>query len=292
PRVGQEVIVSYLNGDIDRPIVTGCTYNGLNRPPLDLPAEKTRTTFKTRTHRGQGFNELRFEDAKGSEEVFIHAQRNMNTQVLWDKTTQIGHDQQTDVEHNRAAIIKNDDDEAVQGFQTLEVGQNQTVTIKGQQAISIGKSHQLNVADNQQITVGKHISLHSDRGQITIGNAGGQIVIDPMGNIRIEGVSITMTDHITGKKSAGALFDYSARYTLRSEQSDKPLVNVPYTITTGDGQVIPGKTDALGRTLTVQSAAEENLQLRSPQTTPKPKQTLYQASDNTPVEHVMEFTEK
>ncbi|WP_031282723.1 bacteriophage T4 gp5 trimerisation domain-containing protein, partial [Photorhabdus temperata] len=156
-----------------------------------------RTTFKTRTHRGQGFNELRFEDAKGSEEVFIHAQRDMKTQILWDKTTQIGHDQKTDVEHNRTAIIKNDDDEAVQGCQTLEVGQNQTVTIKGQQAISIGKSHQLNIADNQQITVGKHISLHSDSGQITIGNAGGQIVIDPMGNIRIEGVSITMTDHIT-----------------------------------------------------------------------------------------------
>ncbi|WP_192900944.1 type VI secretion system tip protein VgrG [Photorhabdus luminescens] len=292
PRVGQEVIVSYLNGDIDRPIVTGCTYNGLNRPPLNLPLEKTRTTFKTRTHGGQGFNELRFEDAKGSEEVFIHAQRNMKTQILWDKTTQIGNDQKTEVAHNRTAIIKNDDDEAVQGFQTLEVGQNQTVTIKGQQAVSIGKSHQLNVTDNQQITVGKHITVHSESGQIIIGNSGGQIVIDPMGNIRIEGVSITMTDHITGKKSAGALFDYSARYTLLSEQSDKPLVDVPYTITTGDGQVIPGKTDALGRTMTVQSAAEENLQLSSPENPPKPKQTLYQASDNTPVEHVMEFTEE
>ncbi|KMW73994.1 type VI secretion protein [Photorhabdus luminescens subsp. luminescens] len=292
PRVGQEVIVSYLNGDIDRPIVTGCTYNGLNRPPLNLPLEKTRTTFKTRTHRGQGFNELRFEDDKGSEEVFIHAQRDMNMQILWDKTTQIGHDQKTEAAHNRTAIIKNDDDEAVQGFQTLEVGQNQTVTIKGQQAVSVGKSHQLNIADNQQITVGKHITAHSESGQIIIGNAGGQIVIDPMGNIRIEGVSITMTDHITGKKSAGALFDYSARYTLLSEQSDKPLVDVPYTITTGDGQVIPGKTDALGRTMTVQSAAEENLQLSSPENPPKPKQTLYQASDNTPVEHVMEFTEE
>ncbi|MFD0707102.1 type VI secretion system Vgr family protein [Photorhabdus akhurstii] len=291
PRVGQEVIVSYLNGDIDRPIVTGCTYNGLNRPPLDLPLEKTRTTFKTRTRGGQGFNELRFEDERGSEEVFIHAQRNMKTQILWDKTTQIGHDQQTEVAHNRVAIIKNEDDEAVQGCQTLEVGQNQTVTIKGQQAISVGKSHQLNIEDNQQITVGKHITMHSESGQIIIGNAGGQIVIDPMGNIRIEGVSITMTDHVSGKKSAGALFDYSARYTLLSEQSDKPLVNVPYTITTGDGQVIPGKTDGLGRTITVQSAAEDNLQLRSPEAPPKPKQTLYEVGDNTPVEYVMEFTE-
>ncbi|WP_387693385.1 hypothetical protein, partial [Photorhabdus sp. RM71S] len=59
----------------------------------------------------------------------------------------------------------------MQGFQTLEVGQNQTVTVKGQQAVSIGKSHQLNISDNQQITVGKHITVHSESGQITIGNA-------------------------------------------------------------------------------------------------------------------------
>ncbi|WP_434525759.1 type VI secretion system tip protein TssI/VgrG [Photorhabdus asymbiotica] len=292
PRVGQEVIISYLNGDIDRPIVTGCTYNGINRPPLDLPAEKTRTTFKTRTHRGQGFNELRFDDAKGSEEVFIHAQRDMNTRVLWDKTTQVSHDQKTEVEHNRTTIIKNDDDEAVQGFQTLEVSQNQNVTIKGQQAISIGKSHILNITENQQITVGKHIALHSESGQITIGNAGGQIVIDPMGNIRIEGVSITMTDHITGRKSADALFDYSARYTLLSEQSGKPLAHTRYTITTAGGQTLSGKTDALGRTVTVQSQAEENLQLNLPNTPAKPKKTLYRASGNTQIEYVMEFTEK
>ncbi len=86
PRIGQEVIVSYLNGDIDRPIVTGCTYNGLNRPPLNLPAEKTRTTFKTRTHKGKGFNELRFEDAKDQEELFIHAQRDMKNQILSEHT--------------------------------------------------------------------------------------------------------------------------------------------------------------------------------------------------------------
>ncbi|WP_387468341.1 type VI secretion system Vgr family protein, partial [Photorhabdus sp. RM323S] len=292
PRVGQEVIISYLNGDIDRPIITGCTYNALNRPPLNLPAEKTRTTFRTKTHKGNGFNELRFEDENGSEEVFIHAQRDMNTQVLRDKTTQINHDQKTDVAHNRTVIIKHDDDEAVQGFQTLEVSKNQTVTIQGQQAISIGKSHQLNVTDNQQITVGKHITLNSESGQITIGNAGGQIVIDPMGNIRIEGVSITMSDHITGKKSADALFDYSARYTLLSEQSGKPLVNTLYTITNNSGQITFGKTDALGRTVTIQSEEEENLQLDSPEAPPKPKQTLYRVSGNTPVEYVMEFKEK
>lgn len=65
PHVGQQILISYLNGDIDRPIVTGCTYSGRNKPPLDLPNEKTRTTFKTCTHKGEGFNELSFEDQAG-----------------------------------------------------------------------------------------------------------------------------------------------------------------------------------------------------------------------------------
>nr|WP_250326094.1 type VI secretion system tip protein TssI/VgrG [Morganella morganii] len=78
PRIGQEVIVSYLSGDIDRPIITGCTYNGRNNPPLNLPKEKTRTTFRTRTHKGDGFNELRFEDSAGIPNKLIRSLKNKN----------------------------------------------------------------------------------------------------------------------------------------------------------------------------------------------------------------------
>ncbi len=84
PHIGQQVLISYLNGDIDRPVITGCMYNGRNAPPLDLPAQKTRTTFKTCTHKGEGFNELRFEDQAGQEEVYIHAQRDMNVHIQHD----------------------------------------------------------------------------------------------------------------------------------------------------------------------------------------------------------------
>lgn len=82
PRVGQEVIISYLNNDIDKPIITGCTYNGRNRPPIDLPKHKTRTTFRTKTHKGDGFNELCFEDEAGQEEIYVHAQKNLAINVL------------------------------------------------------------------------------------------------------------------------------------------------------------------------------------------------------------------
>ncbi|MDR0182136.1 type VI secretion system Vgr family protein [Lysobacter arvi] len=84
PRIGHEVIVSFLEGDPDQPIVTGRAYHAANRPPYELPRHKTRTTFKTQTHKGEGYNELRFEDEAGQEEIFVHAQKDQNIVVEHD----------------------------------------------------------------------------------------------------------------------------------------------------------------------------------------------------------------
>ncbi|WP_315973225.1 MULTISPECIES: type VI secretion system tip protein TssI/VgrG [unclassified Bartonella] len=81
PRIGQEVIVDFLEGDPDQPIVTGRTYNAQNMPPYALPENKTRMTIKSQTHKGDGFNELRFEDEKDQEEIFIHAQKDMGVRI-------------------------------------------------------------------------------------------------------------------------------------------------------------------------------------------------------------------
>jgi type VI secretion system secreted protein VgrG len=269
PRIGQEVIVTYLDGDIDRPLVTGCTYNGENRPPLDLPAEKTCTTFKTKTHKGTGFNELRFDDANGREEVFIHAQLDMSTVVLQDKRTQVGRDMNTLVEQdmktevyrNRSTVIKAEDDESVVGNKTLTISKNNNVDVAGQQVIVIGKSHIVNIKDNEEIKVGKHIILHSERGDITIGNAGGRIFISSMGDVRIEGKSISLSEHSPGVIPKIPKFDYSARYTLHNTKTGEPLVNIPYEIKTNAGQVIAGVSDLLGRTLTVQSETEDPVEI-------------------------------
>ncbi|MDE9566320.1 type VI secretion system tip protein VgrG [Xenorhabdus bovienii] len=308
PRIGQEVIVSYLNGDIDRPIVTGCNYNGRNSPPLDLPAQKTRTTFKTRTHKGEGFNELRFEDAKGSEEVYIHAQKDMNTKVLNNRTThvdvdheeRVGRDQKLtvvrdqfeEIQRSRSTIIKQDDDESVSGHQTLLVEKNQSSTITGQQSVKVGKSQLLEITDNQEVRVGKHIVLQSQSGKITIGNSGGQIIIDPTGAITISGTSISMTEHAAGKAGNQALFDYSARYILTNSKNDQPLPNTLYQIKTPAG-VVSGLTDAAGRTAIVQTQQADTLEFSIPeeQKTKKTK-TLYHVGDNQPVDYIMEFEEK
>ncbi len=147
PRIGQEVIVSYLNGDIDRPIITGCTYNGNNRPPLNLPAEKTKTTFKTKTHKGDGFNELRFEDEAGREEVYIHAQKDMSTDVL----------------NNRSTTVDANHTEHVKKNQAVTVDKNQITTVKKNQIIHVHKNEMetVNIAKKETIGVAKILSVGS-----------------------------------------------------------------------------------------------------------------------------------
>ncbi|WP_143359914.1 type VI secretion system tip protein TssI/VgrG, partial [Escherichia coli] len=89
PRVGQEVIVDFLNGDPDQPIIMGRTYHQENRTPGSLPGTKTQMTIRSKTYKGSGFNELKFDDATGKEQVYIHAQKNMNTEVLNNRTTDV-----------------------------------------------------------------------------------------------------------------------------------------------------------------------------------------------------------
>ena len=82
PRIGMEVIVDFLEGDPDRPIISGCVYNPQTMPPYTLPDEKTKSTMKSNSSKGGGgFNEIRFEDKKGSEQVFMHADRNKDVRV-------------------------------------------------------------------------------------------------------------------------------------------------------------------------------------------------------------------
>ncbi|MEQ5208991.1 type VI secretion system tip protein TssI/VgrG, partial [Proteus sp. fly-1067] len=131
PRIGQEVIVSYLNGDIDRPIITGCTYNGRNAPPLDLPKDKTRTTFRTKTHKGTGFNELRFEDAGGREEVYLHAQRDLNIHVQHDSHWHTQHDFKHRIDNQRVTEILGDDHLIMQGTQKSLIEGDVSLQIKG-----------------------------------------------------------------------------------------------------------------------------------------------------------------
>ncbi|WP_150526860.1 type VI secretion system tip protein TssI/VgrG, partial [Roseibium sediminis] len=124
PRIGQEVIVDFLEGDPDQPIITGRTYHAQNMPPYKLPDHKTRMTIKTESHKGEGFNELRFEDESGREEIFVHAQRDMNIEVLNDRSKRIERDQSEVVGNDKSIEVGGDHDEVVSGNVSIAVGKN------------------------------------------------------------------------------------------------------------------------------------------------------------------------
>jgi type VI secretion system secreted protein VgrG len=124
PRIGQEVIVQFIEGDPNRPLITGRVYNGDNALPYSLPDNKTVSTIKSKSSKdSDGFNELRFEDKAGSEEIYLHAQRDFNERVLNCHTTDVGHDQSNTVHNNQSERVDVD--------QELSVGANRTVHVEG-----------------------------------------------------------------------------------------------------------------------------------------------------------------
>ena len=139
PRIGMEVVVEFLEGDPDKPLVTGCVYNGKNNVPYDLPANKTISTFKSDTHDGSGYNEFRFEDQAGREEVFMHAQKDHNTIIVNDESHSIG--------HNRTKSVANDQSESV--------GNNKSISIGNDHREVIGNDMYYDVGRNQQENYGK-----------------------------------------------------------------------------------------------------------------------------------------
>lgn len=125
PRIGMEVMVAYIDGDPDRPLVTGVVPNPLNPVPYDLPANKTKSVFKTNTHKSKDpsqFNELSFEDEAGREEIYIHAQKDRNEKVRNNHTERIDNNWVQSVGHNKSIEVRNNHKEVIGGNMMLTVG--------------------------------------------------------------------------------------------------------------------------------------------------------------------------
>ncbi|MBC9246050.1 type VI secretion system tip protein VgrG, partial [Paracoccus sp. 11-3] len=122
PRIGMEVLVEFLEGDPDKPVVVGNVFNGKNDAPYPLPAHKTKAVWRSNTHKGQGFNEIAFEDEKGQEEVFLHAQRYMTTKVI----------------NNQSQNILANRIESVGASASLMIGKNQIERIGANKSVTVG----------------------------------------------------------------------------------------------------------------------------------------------------------
>ncbi|MGI2036248.1 type VI secretion system tip protein TssI/VgrG [Rhizobium panacihumi] len=124
PRIGMEVMVAYVDGDPDRPLVTGVVPNTANGVPYDLPANKTRMVMRSNTHKGQGFNEMSFEDEAGKEQLFLHAQKDHDIHVLNDTRERIEHDRHQHVANDKTGFVGGDYEQVVTGNVSIAVGQN------------------------------------------------------------------------------------------------------------------------------------------------------------------------
>ncbi len=197
PRIGQEVIVEFLEGDPDFPIITGRVYNADQVPPYELPANQTQSGTKSRSTKGGGkedFNEIRFEDKKGSEELYIHAQKDKKGVVENDDTLEVG--------NNQVATIKKDRTHEVKENDKLEVGNNQVATIKKDRTHEVKENDKLKVGQKLDIDAGESVTIKTGAATVTM-KSGGDINIKG-GNITIEGsATITVKASGTGEVNAG-----------------------------------------------------------------------------------------
>jgi len=199
PRIGQEVIVEFLEGDPDRPIITGRVYHGTNMPPYPLPAQKTKSTIKSNSSMGGGgFNELRFEDKKGSEEVFIHAQKDENIVVNNNQTIAVGNDRAESIIRDRSLKVGRDKSELVGRNKTVQVVSGHTEQIGMNMTIMVGSTLTETVGINYAETVGGAMELSVGGAlAVTVGAA----IAETTGGAKIESVGMAKSQNIGANKS-------------------------------------------------------------------------------------------
>jgi type VI secretion system secreted protein VgrG len=152
PRIGMEVVVEFLEGNPDRPLVTGCVYNAFTSTPFPLPEHKTKTTLKTQSSPDKdGFNELTFEDLAGSEQVIIHAQKDFNEKVEHNHTTLVGANQTNAVDGNQSESVGGDQSMSVSGKRSKTVTKNEDNTVDGSRTTKVKGDESLEVKGHSKL---------------------------------------------------------------------------------------------------------------------------------------------
>lgn len=184
PRIGQEVIVSYLEGDPDHPLVTGAVYNSEQTVPYKLPDDQTRSTVKTNTSKGgNGFNEIRFEDKKDSEELYFHAQKDHNIVVEHDRTKKVLNNETNTIKQDRSTTIQDGNDTYVvakgnrefkvqTGNETYEVKGTRDLTVTGNETHTDKANFTQKVTGNYELKVTGNLTIDVT-GSVTIKSAMG-----------------------------------------------------------------------------------------------------------------------
>jgi len=207
PRIGNEVVVEFLEGDPDRPLVVGSVYNAEQMPPLELPSSGIEMGMKSRSSPGGGgHNQITMNDTKGEEMMTVNAQ--------YDMATTVGNDQTLDVANNRTASVAVDDSETVGSNQTLDVGSDQTVTVGSNQDVTVGADQSLTVSASRSVTVGagNTVDVGADHGL----TAGGKVSMESGTDTGIKaGTAVSLEAGTDMKLDAGVKVEVTAGATIK-----------------------------------------------------------------------------
>jgi type VI secretion system secreted protein VgrG len=231
PRIGQEVLVSFLEGDPDRPLITGRVYNELLMPPYALPEHKTRTVFKSMSTPGKederrGFNELRIEDEKGEEEIYLHGEKDVNVFVKNDWKEHIGHDFHTKIDNSSYLETMGETHEILHSKRKIEIQANDNRTIQGDMLEKIDNKWLIEVGDEYHLKSGMKIILDAGT-EFTIKSGDSFIKLDP-GGVKIVGPAVDINSGGSpgnGTPSAPELPDETkgAEAGTKVKRTDVPL---------------------------------------------------------------------
>ena len=181
PRVGQEVVVDFVEGDPDRPLITGRVYNADQMPPYTLPDEKTKSVIKTHSSKGGGgTNELRFEDLKGSEQILLYGQKNLHIRVKNDRVENTGHDHHLTVEENKHELVKQGKNSEIKLDLNEKIGGTKSLKVTGDIGEEVGGSHSEDVGMNYYVSAGTNLVLKSGT-NLTLQVGGNSIALTSAG---------------------------------------------------------------------------------------------------------------
>ncbi len=218
PRIGQEVLIDFLEGDPDQPIVVGRVYNAEQVVPYALPTNMTQSGTKSRSSKGGGtddFNEIRFEDKKGSEQLFIHAQKDELHEVENDRTRTVGHDESVSVGNDQSISVAKNRTRDVGDDETVSIGKNQSISVGADQSLSVDKNRTKSVTKDESTDVGANRTESVGKDEtITIGAN------------RTETVSKDEKVEIGGER------------TLSVAKDEKVSIGKKYVLTAGDEIVL------------------------------------------------------
>ncbi|MEQ0977326.1 type VI secretion system tip protein VgrG, partial [Pseudomonas aeruginosa] len=175
PRVGMEVLVDFLEGDPDQPLVSGCVYHAAHPVPYELPANQTRSVFKSLSSPGGGgYNELRIEDRKGQEQIFVHAQRDWDENIEHDQKIRVGHERHDTVEANSYSEFKAEEHHTVHGERKVELKADDHLTVGDSQHVKLGRAYLARAGREIHLKAGQKMVIEADS-ELTV-KAGGSFI--------------------------------------------------------------------------------------------------------------------